>query len=243
MTDNKDRQRRTNKKPHKEPTRWDTNKVDELNKRLIASTQEASTQEASVQKPYFDEAYKKQRVKAVVKIFHKLKEHLHFPVMAMIQAINTKDVKLLREIENCKIGKTLICMLTIDDVAKLSPVINCEILLSTASNQTILRTIQGKAEKPLEVNKIRYLAFLLERLMRWGLIGDNYQDFYITKGTFVCNGKPIRTYRQALERINEDFETLKNDPQKDKWNDRKRKRFEMLIKIETIVSEIRKSGR
>ena len=68
-------------------------------------------------------------------------------------------------------------------------------------------------------------------------------NFYITKETFVCNGKPIRTYRQALERINEDFETLTNDPQKDKWNDRRRKRFEMLTEIETIVSEIRKSGR
>ena len=238
MTDNKDKQRRTNKKPHKEPTRWDANKVDELNKRLIASTQEAS-----VQKTYSDEAYKKQMVKAVVKGYHKLKEHLHFPIMAMTQAIATKDAKLLKEIEDCKIGKTLKCRLKLDDVAKLSPIINREILLSTASNQTILRTIQGKAEKPLEVNKIRYLAFLLERLRRRGLIGDNYQDFYITKETFVCNGKPIRTYRQALERINEDFETLTNDPQKDKWNDRRRKRFEMLTEIETIVSEIRKSGR
>lgn len=241
MTENKDKQRRTNKKPYKEPTRWDANKVDELEKRLIALSQEPPPQGVSVKKnPYFDEAYSKRFIESMAE-FHK--RYLHYPIVLMTQAIATKDVKLLREIENCKIGKTLICMLTIDDVAKLSPIINREILLSTASNQTILRTIQGKAEKPLEVNKIRYLAFLLERLRRRGLIGDNYQDFYIAKETFVCKGKPIRTYRQALERINEDFETLTNDPKRDKWNDRKRKRFEMITEIETVVSEIRKSGR
>ena len=168
MTDNKDKQRRTNKKPHKEPTRWDANKVDELNKRLIASTQEAS-----VQKPIVEA----KQIKAKLKHFPK--GLLHAPVTAMTMAIDTKDAKLLKEIEDCKIGKTLKCRLKLDDVAKLSPIINREILLSTASNQTILRTIQGKAEKPLEVNKIRYLAFLLERLRRRGLIGDNYQDFYI----------------------------------------------------------------
>lgn len=210
--------KKNSKRPPKESS-WNAQASHNLEKRLL----EAAKQQPQESTPTDTDKTHLQLVSAFAKYKGVIQAWKGVPLHALTVCVDTQDEALAEEIEKCKIYPTDIdCKLSKSDVERMRPTLCNYVFNGTPSTDEILGALSCKAEEPLSVKDVRYLAFFLEMLYEKGKICRWWQKAYTEAKVFSWNGKPIEKFSDRLRDAKNDFRNLKTEPNKLRTNQEKR---------------------
>lgn len=198
--------KKNNKRPTKEFT-FNAQATAKLEKRIVDEEKRQENIHVDTDKVHsqFVSAFAKHK-----DLFQKMKG---VPVHALTVCVERQDKELAKEIDKCRIYPTDIdCKLSKSDIERMRPTLCKYVFNGTPSTDEILGALSCKAEKPLSVKDVRYLAFFLENLNDKGIICRWWQKAYTEAKVFSWNGKPIEKFSDRLRDAKNDFRNLKTAP-------------------------------